>query len=694
MSRRTRKQKQRTARRRKSGTTTPSKPADPLTRASTLFSAGDLKAAARIAADLVEANPRHADALHLLGLIAMQSGESEQAVELLIEAIRAKPDAAMFYSDLGLALVRVGRCDDAASAYSAAIEVDQNCVAAHYNYAALLSSLNRTKEALQHLQQVVQLDPQHFRAHNNLGSALQELGRLDEAAESFRQAQRISPDSPVVLTNLADCLHEIGDVHSAEELYRRSLGVRPDAGVAVKLALCAGPVEATADDIALRRRKVQSRLTELAASRIRLQDPYSEVGKAPFYFAYHGENDRTLLGQLADFYLQSAPMLGFVAPHCERPSPPADRQIRIGFVSRYLHDHPVGRHFGGIVSNLPDDFTVTALRFAPHDDVVSRAIANRANAVITLPDDLIGCQQEIAELELDILVYAEVGMDPLTYFLAYSRLAHMQCVLPGHPVTSGIPTLDYYLSSDDMEPPDADSHYSESLVRLRHVPNYFAKPNPAASGKSLEDFGLSTDHHNYLCVQMLFKIHPDFDQLIARLLRLDPLGRIVLFGDEQQFVARQLRSRFSRQIADVADRIVMLPRLALGDFLELLTLGSCVLDTIHFSGGTTTTYALGVGAPVVTLPGRYFRGRTTFGLLRKVGAIDCIASNADEYARIAFRLASDPEFRGSVQKQILAGQDSIFEQPGAVAEIADFFRHTHREKEPPGSSAAEAPRVE
>ena len=92
-------------------------------------------------------------------------------------------------------------------------------------------------------------------------------------------------------------------------------------------------------------------------------------------------------------------------------------------------------------------FAVTLLRFPGPDDALAHALAQSADRVVTLPRNLDLARRQIADQELDVLYYADIGMDPLTYFLAFARLAPVQCVTWGHPVTTGIPTIDYFLSS-------------------------------------------------------------------------------------------------------------------------------------------------------------------------------------------------------------------------------------------------------
>lgn len=675
MSRRTRKSGSRSGRHRtgrRSRRSAQGSAPQELARGLELQQSGQLHEAAAIYRSILEKDPRHPDALHLLGLIELQTGQEAAAIDLLTRAATVSPTAE-FFSDLGMACMECGDVDAARQALSQAVAINPRSVAALYNFGVLESRLGRFECARNRIQSVVDLDPLHFRAHNNLGSALQELGHPEQAADSFRRALEISPNSPVILRNLGSALHEAGHVESAAECYRSALAIAPSPGTEVKLITCAGPVELSNAAIAQRRDALRRGLRELSRRNLTLEDPYVQVGKAPFYLAYHGENDREIMSELAAFYLGACPELGFTAPHCRKPRA-VGQPLRVGFLSRYLHDHPVGRHFAGLVRHFPDDFSVTLLKFDGPTDAISVAIEKCVDKVITLPEELPGARHQIAELELDILVYTDVGMDPLTWFLAFARLAPVQCVLPGHPVTTGIPNMDYFLSCKEMEPADAPDHYTEQLVCFEHIPNHFEKPVAAPCQKPLSAYGLDESHHNYLCVQTLFKIHPDFDLLMQDILRRDPLGRIVLFGNQTQVAAQRLFNRFQTAIADVAHRIVMVPRVGLPEFLHLLTLGSCVLDTIHFSGGTTTAYALGVGAPVVTLPGSFFRGRTTSGMLQRMNVTDCIANTPEDYAELAVRLGTDPDWRADVRKQILTRHDAIFAQPGAALEIAAFLR--------------------
>jgi predicted O-linked N-acetylglucosamine transferase (SPINDLY family) len=145
-------------------------------------------------------------------------------------------------------------------------------------------------------------------------------------------------------------------------------------------------------------------------------------------------------------------------------------------VSAYFRLHSIGRLTQEIIARLSrQDFELTVFTVAGHDDEVSRHIAAAAEHLVQLPEGLWDARRRIAEAELDILFYPDLGMDVRTYFLAFARLAPVQCVSWGHPDTTGIPAIDYFISSALAEPDGARAHYSERLYRLATLPTFYKR---------------------------------------------------------------------------------------------------------------------------------------------------------------------------------------------------------------------------
>src|SRR5262249_3326391 len=146
----------------------------------------------------------------------------------------------------------------------------------------------------------------------------------------------------------------------------------------------------------------------------------------------------------------------------------------------------------------------------------------------------------IAGHQLDILFYTDIGMEPFSYTLGFSRLAPIQCVGWGHPVTTGSKAIDYYLSSDLFESTEADQHYTEQLVRLKNLPTYYYRPTPRYPVRGREYFGLPHGARLYGCPQSIYKFHPDFDELLAGILRADSSAILVLLHSRFQHLEELL----------------------------------------------------------------------------------------------------------------------------------------------------------
>src|SRR5262249_3173954 len=149
----------------------------------------------------------------------------------------------------------------------------------------------------------------------------------------------------------------------------------------------------------------------------------------------------------------------------------------------------------------------------------------------------------LTEQQLDILFYTDV-VDPLLYSLAFSRLAPVQCVTWGHPDTTGLDTIDYFVSSELFETAQADEHYSETLVRLKTIPAYCYRPERTTPAKAREAFDLPADGHLYACLQSVYKFHPEFDVVLTDILRRDPKGVLILSEGYHCYWRTLLERRF------------------------------------------------------------------------------------------------------------------------------------------------------
>jgi predicted O-linked N-acetylglucosamine transferase (SPINDLY family) len=260
--------------------------------------------------------------------------------------------------------------------------------------------------------------------------------------------------------------------------------------------------------------------------------------------------------------------------------------------------------------------------------------------------------------------------------LAALRLAPIQCVFWGHPQTTGLPTIDYFLSSELMES-QQEICYSEELVLLPNISVCYEKPDLPILDKNRSDFNLNDESVVYLCCQSLFKYLPQYDVLIARIANNVPDALFVFLSSNCEHIDRQFTQRlddsFKRMSLRLTDHFVMIPRLSFPNYLKLNMLSDIFLDSLGWSGGNTTLEAIACGLPVVTCPGSLMRSRHSYGILTMLGVTDTIASDLDEYVDIAVRLGLDQEYRKSLSAQMLASHHRVYGDQKCVRGLEQFY---------------------
>jgi protein O-GlcNAc transferase len=543
-----------------------------------------------------------------------------------------------------------------------------------------LESARQPAQALEAFAQCARLIPGSAPLYYRIGCLMQDLGQAESAQSHYELAARLMPSLFGAAHNAGKLAAGFGQLDRAERYLGQAHRLRPQDGISMRLEPLTGAIHDSSAAIAESRQRFDRALDRLIASPPHLDDPLNKADLPSFFLAYHGLCNRALNTKLARAFIAAVPGLEWQAPHCLSP-PSASRRLRVGFISKFLRTHSIGRVARGLISRLPRaQFEVFVINIPPVVmDETARWIRAHADHWIVLQESLEAARTQIAALELDTLFYQDIGMEPFSYLLAFARLARVQCLSYGHPDTSGVPNLDYYISNDLYELPGAAAHYSERLVELEGLPTlaYYFRPQLPQRLPTRADLGLSADARLYLCPQTLFKLHPDIDGLFRRILELDGSARVVLFSGECAEWSVRLMRRFRRTMPGVADRIQFLPRQPYPRFLELLNVADVVIDTLHFNGMNTSMDAFSVGTPVVTLPTQLQRGRFTQAMYRTMGIDWGVARDADEYAALAVGVATDAVLRRDLHERILERNPLLFEDRRTVEEFARFFLESH-----------------
>lgn len=621
-------------------------------------------------------HPRFADAQCGLGKVYVLQGKVKEAKHCFDITLALNPQSADAHNGLGLLLEAEKRYVEAEREFRQALTLSPDFAEAHNNLGTSLALLGKQEEASDCFKRALALNPQLTDTHINLGNALKEQGRLSEATKELDQALQQAPNSSRASESLATVLQESGRTDEALSQYQHTLAINPKDGIRIKIATLLPVIPSSTDQMMAWRRRFETGVSQLLDAQLLLGNPIDEVNKTNFYLSYHGLPNRDIQENIARMYEKACPSLLWSAPHCGTWTAPSGR-IRIGFISRFMHNHSIGKTTRGLLANLSKDKFETYALFAPPKkvDQISSFIRENCDQFVELPYSIDAARTSIAELKLDVLFYQDIGMEPYTYFLAFSRLAPVQCVSFGHPDTTGIRNMDYWVSNDLFEPDEADAHYSEKLFLLHNLGTlaYYYRPKLPERLKARDAFGLPEDARLYLCPQALFKFHPDFDAILGGILRADPKGKVVLIESKAERWVKLQMARFRNSMPDVCERVIFVPRQKGLDFLNLLAVSDVMLDTIHFNGMNSSLEGFAAGTPIVTMPTEFQRGRHTSGMYRKMGMDECIARTPEEYINIAVRLGCDPEFRRHVKQRIAEHSNVLYEDMNVVREFERFF---------------------
>ena len=644
---------------------------------------GDTRAAIADLQGVLALAPRDAQACNDLGIAYVDAGDEELALATFQRAAGLDPHYARAWNNYGDALRNARRLEAAADAFGRAVAVDAGYALAWANLGAVRRELGDNTKAETALARALAINPAQRMAIFTLAGLRREQGRLDDAAALYADVVRLDPGDANASFLRGVTLAERDDLEGAIASFDTALArdaglLRAAFGRRLTLPIVAANTAAI-DDARARfdagldalESELHERAATLAPARV-----LDELRWSNFLLAYHGENDRPLqerFGALVRGVIASrAP--AYLESVARRSH--AGARIRVGFVSSFFRDCTAGRYFEHWLTDLPRDrFEVVVYHLWPSIDALAGRIETRADTFHRCPRwRLSQLASLIRDDAPDMLIYPELGMDATTFALASLALAPIQCAGWGHPVTSGLPTIDVFFSCAAMEPGDADSHYSEKLVRLPGIGTRYSMP-PVPKDADRARWRLPVDATLFFCPQSLYKIHPEDDTRFAQVLAATSGSQLVLFGERHptltaKFLAR-LSSALSARGLDPEGRIHVLAPCAHDNYLRINTCCDAMLDTSRWSGGNTALDALACGLPIVALPGRYMRGRQSMAMLEQMDIPELVAKDDDDYVRIAARLAGDRSWRVTLAARIAENRGRIFDDVAPVAALAE-----------------------
>jgi protein O-GlcNAc transferase len=655
-----------------------------LNRAAALQGLGRVADALEACDQALMLQENHVVAWSLRGDILLQLNSAPEALGSYQRALALAPDSAEAWAGCGAAFLRLDRANEAVACYERALRQRPACAAWHANCGAAHLALRRPEEALARCEQAVRCDPELFEAHYNRGEALQALHRHRAALAAYERAIALRPDSSAAHCARGHACREMNEPSIARESYRRALKIEPD-NPAARLGL----VLATIAVVPGTREAIDRSRAELAVELARLDtwlsgrhspDEPSIVGMAqPFYLAYQDRANKELLvrwGTLA------ARLMARWASRLPRPPDSAETQadspVRVGVVTAHACEHSVFRALlkGWLEHWDRDRIRVSVFYLGRTQDAATQVARANAEFIDCSAHSLSESVEEVRKRHIEVLIYPEIGMDTVTLQLASLRLAPHQIVAWGHPETSGLPTIDYFVSAEAFEPADAEQFYSEKLVRLPGIGCYY-EPCEFNGAVNLDSLGVTGDVPLLLCAGTPYKYAAEHDDVLLEIARGLGRCRLVFFEASHETlsakVQRRLQARFRDGGLDPNEYLLMIPWLPQEAFFGLLRRADVYLDTLGFSGFNTVMQALECDLPVVAYEGRFMRGRFASGILRCLGLDELVASTSAEYVHKALALARDERLRDRVRVRLRSHRHSLYRNRAAVEALTGFI---------------------
>ncbi len=570
-----------------------------------------------------------------------------QIAELIAEEKNPKPEWGVYYYHLAYNYEHLGDMDNAILFYQKSIEVNPNLIDAYNNLGNIYFSLNRLEEAESIYRRAIEINPYHSGSRFNLLLTLKHMGRNQEAIQLAEETSQLLPNDftwqlqkhlylPIIYTST----EEIG-------YYRKRFTEGLDYLV--------NHLNIADDD----------------SKRNALQAISNHTN---FYLAYQGFNDVDLqkkYGKLVTTITRANYPKWF-----EKKTPIFRGKVKLGFVTGASLNR--AKWLLKWLENMDrNDFVVYVYTIEEVSEELSVKFREVAEYYHCIPDDLEAVCQKICDDEIDILTYAEIGMLPRTIVMGSMRLAPIQCATIGHPLTTGLENIDYYISRRLMEGENAQSHYSEKLILLPNIGMVLEKPKIPSIRRCRKDFNLGEDRIVYLCSQMLFKYLPQHDYVFPAIASQVANAQFV-FLQTYPHLTRIFQNRLEKAFCDYelnwTEYCIFLPFLPSEDYLQLNLLCDVFLDSIAWSGDNTTREAIACGLPVVTLPGEFMRSRHSYGILKQIGVTETIASSLQEYVEIAVKLGKDKQWREKVKQKIIQNHHRLYNDLECVKALAQFYR--------------------
>lgn len=541
------------------------------------------------------------------GNILSDLGKLKEAESFYRKAIKINPDYIIAHYNLANVFINLGELEEAELSTRKAIKINPNFAEAHLNLGTILNDLGKSKEAEISTRKAIKIKPAYAEAHSNLGNILNDLENLKQAEISYRQAITLKPDFAIAHSNLGKMLSDLGKLSEASKHLSSASKYSPSNLVHfINFNLKLSPIMENNSQIDSERSQYKKEINNLKnKDNLSYTNPKSFFLNI-FYLAYQNrQDDRAILEDFSDAISKTK---GIICKEFSRDKYLAAsikrKKLKIGVCSMYLRsNHSVGKCFLNVLKDLSGTDLDMTIYIIPDKKNYSsiKKINESFKRVIILPNCPQMAAKTILSDQLDLMFYPDLGMNSFSYILALSKLALVQVTSLGHGSTSGIKSIDYYITHAN-EPKKSDLEYTEDLIRFRRLPFNFAIPKIDETNINLKNVINSKSRFYIGLIQSLAKIHPSYDEILESILSKIDNSYLVLITDKSNYKFKLLQDRWTKKNKLLIERSIFIDSTGRDDFLNITRSCDIMLDPFYFGGGVTFYEAMAYGIPFVTYP--------------------------------------------------------------------------------------------
>ncbi len=411
-------------------------------------------------------------------------------------------------------------------------------------------------------------------------------------------------------------------------------------------------------------------------------------------YAYHDMSNAGLFQKIAQLQYNLCPDLLLDTTgnaNSNRTSP-----IKVGFISDFIVQfHSVAKDRIGIIKHLCDDpeFDVKIMtRKKTRTPFYDKIMGSKADSALVIMEDgdLVANRNQIADQRFDIIVYPEIGMCQQTRFIAFSRLAPVQIATWGHSDTSGLPNMDYFVSSKHFNTEEDQAHYSEDLVLFDSLGTHYydifshfkeeIQMQLVKTAQLRDSVVAKTGISNptlYGCIQIFTKMHPSFVGMLHDILKADETGVIVLLSTHEGDNDDVIFKKYIRDRIDCMERVHFIYQAPFLEYIENIKGCDILLDYYPFGGFNSTIETFLLGKVCITRPGKRISGKFTQGLYRKMGITEFICDSDADYVAKAVQYGKNRDERSKYEALIRDNVHKVIQEQASVDEWKAFLKRVH-----------------